>query len=315
MEKKIKLNKLSFLWRLAFIAVMLMVPATLINAQIQQCTTGESVTFAQFSQVDPSVNAFVFTNSGSGASFTASVPVNITFAGSAAVFSGPATLTFSGSTSQPATVVSSNNPNNPTATRTIQPFNQTVTISFTRSGINLLTAIVTPLTSSPDLSGDTNPNENGAAGFSAATSNQSVVYTSSILNFSNTESRNLALSFSSISPNFLRNPEGFLNSFTAAGTGTFASCPGPLPPSAAPAMISGRVLTPTGRGLANAIVSLSNSAGKTIFATTNGFGFYRFADVEVGQSVVISVKSKRYAYAPKVVSLIDELAELDFYPE
>lgn len=312
--KKINLIKLSLLWRLAFIAALLVLPATLINAQTQ-CTTGQTVTFAQFAQIDPSVNAFTFTNTGSGGFFTASVPVNLTFAGSAAIFSGPADLTVSGSTSAIASTVPSNDPNNPAATRTIQPFNQQVTIQFTRLGVNLLTAIVNPATSSPDLSGDTSVNQNGAAGFSAATGNQTITYNSDILNFSNTESRNLALSFSSISPNFLRNPNGFLNSFTAAGTGTFASCPGPLPPSAAPAMISGRVLTPTGRGLANTLVSLSNSAGKTIYATTNGFGYYRFADVEVGQSIVISVKSKRYSYAPKVISLNDELAELDFYPE
>ncbi len=313
--KKSFLFKSALLWRMTLAAFLMLVSSTVLTNAQTQCTTGQTVTFAQFSQLDPSYNAFSFTNTGSSGYFSASVLVNLTFAGQAAAFSGPATLTLTGATSALAATVASNNPNNPGATRTIQPFNQEVRISFTRDGVNVLTAVINPLTSSPDLAGDTNTSENGAAGFSASTTNQQITFTSSVLTFTETESRNLALSFSSISPAFARNPNGILSNFTAAATGTFASCPGPRPPSAAGAMISGRVMLPNGRGAANTLVTMTKSSGKMITAITNNFGYYRFSDVEVGQSVVVAVQSRKYSYAPQVLSLLEELGNMDFYPE
>lgn len=86
-------------------------------------------------------------------------------------------------------------------------------------------------------------------------------------------------------------------------------------PTAASVSVGGRVLTPWGGGLTNAIVILSDAEGNTRMARTSSFGYYRFDDVLVGETYIVSVTSKRYSYAPRFVTVLDELADLDFKPE
>lgn len=83
-------------------------------------------------------------------------------------------------------------------------------------------------------------------------------------------------------------------------------------PTAAGVTVGGRVLTSNGRGLRNAIVTLTDTAGVTRRAVTSSFGYYRFEDVEAGQTYVIAVRSKRYQFTPRVISVTDELTDVDF---
>jgi hypothetical protein len=85
-----------------------------------------------------------------------------------------------------------------------------------------------------------------------------------------------------------------------------------LPATAAGVEVSGRVTTPDGRGLRNAIVSMVDSQGIVRTATTSSFGYYSFEEVEVGQSFVVSVNSRRYRFAPRVIQVFDTLADVDF---
>jgi hypothetical protein len=79
--------------------------------------------------------------------------------------------------------------------------------------------------------------------------------------------------------------------------------------------VSGRVMTPDGRGLRNAVVTMTDSQGVTRTATTSSFGYYTFEDVEVGASFVLSVQSRRYRFSPRVVQVFDTLTEVDFTGE
>lgn len=83
-------------------------------------------------------------------------------------------------------------------------------------------------------------------------------------------------------------------------------------PTAATVSISGRVLTPAGRGLMNATVILTDADGNTLMARASTFGYYQFANVAVGQTYVFSVRSKRYQFAPQVVNVTEDLNELNF---
>ncbi|HEX8568143.1 MAG TPA: DUF5050 domain-containing protein [Pyrinomonadaceae bacterium] len=74
-------------------------------------------------------------------------------------------------------------------------------------------------------------------------------------------------------------------------------------PTAASVSVGGRVLTAEGRGIRNARVTLTNSAGETRILLTGAFGNYRFTDVPVGGSYVISVAAKRFTFAPPVQTL------------
>ncbi|HEX8265989.1 MAG TPA: S8 family serine peptidase [Pyrinomonadaceae bacterium] len=86
-------------------------------------------------------------------------------------------------------------------------------------------------------------------------------------------------------------------------------------PTAARVEIGGRVLTETGRGIANVRLELGGAGlSEPKFARTNQFGYYRFADVEVGQFYIISADSKRYSFEPatQVINLLENVEQMNF---
>lgn len=78
------------------------------------------------------------------------------------------------------------------------------------------------------------------------------------------------------------------------------------------ATISGRVTTPSGLNLRNALVVLTNAQGIKRTATTSSFGLYAFANVTTGQTYTMSVGSKRYRFAPRMLAIDGNLANVDF---
>ncbi len=86
------------------------------------------------------------------------------------------------------------------------------------------------------------------------------------------------------------------------------------PPTASNVSISGRVLTVEGRGLRNATVTIIDSSGKPRNVMTGVYGNYRFDDMATGETYVISIRSRRFNYEPRVVALTDELTGFDFTP-
>ena len=103
-----------------------------------------------------------------------------------------------------------------------------------------------------------------------------------------------------------------------AGVESLAPATATLPVSAGTtagdAEISGRVLNHQGRGSAHTQISISDQNENVRTALTNPFGYYRFADLQVGQLYVIYVRHKRLSYQPRTVSLTDDFAGLDFTP-
>ncbi|HMS40175.1 MAG TPA: choice-of-anchor Q domain-containing protein, partial [Pyrinomonadaceae bacterium] len=85
-----------------------------------------------------------------------------------------------------------------------------------------------------------------------------------------------------------------------------------LAPVAAGVSIGGRVMSTDGRGIRNAIVVLTLASGETIQTRTGTFGYFRFDDIEVGQTVVVSVFSKRFQFTPQIVSVAENIDGLDF---
>lgn len=86
-----------------------------------------------------------------------------------------------------------------------------------------------------------------------------------------------------------------------------------LAPTAAPADIGGRVMSQDGRSVSGAIMMLVDEFGLQRTAVTNSFGYYRFTGIPVGATYVVSVVSKRYQFEPQVVTLMENLAGLNFY--
>ena len=76
--------------------------------------------------------------------------------------------------------------------------------------------------------------------------------------------------------------------------------------------VSGLVVTADGRGVRNALVTITDQSGAVRTATTGSFGYYRIEDIEAGATLIIGVSSKRYRYASRVVQAFDTLADVDF---
>jgi hypothetical protein len=85
-----------------------------------------------------------------------------------------------------------------------------------------------------------------------------------------------------------------------------------LAPTAAGVEVSGRVMTPDGRGLRNATVTMTDGQGVTRSAVTSSFGYYRFEGVPVGDSFVMTVNSRSYRFVPRVINVLDKMTDVDF---
>ena len=82
--------------------------------------------------------------------------------------------------------------------------------------------------------------------------------------------------------------------------------------TAAPVSISGRVTTPSGTGLRNATVVLTDAQGERLTTTTNSFGLYSFENVPSGASYVLGVSSRQYRFQSRVIQAVDNLENVDF---
>ncbi len=85
----------------------------------------------------------------------------------------------------------------------------------------------------------------------------------------------------------------------------------PFGPTAAGATLAGRVLTQSGAGLRNAVVTMTDPQGVVHRAISSSMGYYRFEDLPTGASYVLNVASKRFQFAPRVVTINDDVIDLD----
>lgn len=80
-------------------------------------------------------------------------------------------------------------------------------------------------------------------------------------------------------------------------------------PTAAGVSVGGRALD-QGRALANAQVLLTDQNGHSSIVLTSAFGYFRFDNLVAGQAYVISVVSKRYQFAPRLIMITGDLTDL-----
>lgn len=87
------------------------------------------------------------------------------------------------------------------------------------------------------------------------------------------------------------------------------------PISSSAVTISGRVLSPNGAAIRNARVSLTDSLGGRLTATTSSFGNYTFENVTAGSTYVVTAASKRYRFAPRSITVTGNLSGIDLIGE
>lgn len=83
-------------------------------------------------------------------------------------------------------------------------------------------------------------------------------------------------------------------------------------PASNTATISGRVTTPGGQGLRNVTLTLTDQNGFRRTTTTSSMGIYSLENVPVGETYTAAVTSRRYRFAPRTVTVVANLADMDF---
>jgi Carboxypeptidase regulatory-like domain len=83
-------------------------------------------------------------------------------------------------------------------------------------------------------------------------------------------------------------------------------------PTAATVSISGRVMTANGSGIRNCLVTLTDSGGQLRTVNTAAFGYFRFTDVEIGNTYILTVSSKKYQFdmPSQILTVKDEISEI-----
>jgi YVTN family beta-propeller protein len=77
--------------------------------------------------------------------------------------------------------------------------------------------------------------------------------------------------------------------------------------TAASASIGGRVVQANGRGIANVGVALTDANGTARVVKSNSFGYFRFAEIETGQTYVLSANHKIYSFDSQILAVNDNL--------
>ncbi len=182
--------------------------------------------------------------------------------------------------------------------------------SFTSSGYNLIGNLgtATGFTGTADQTGVSNANAGLAplANYGGPTPVHALALTSFAID--------KGLNFG-----FTTDQRGFTRPFddpaiSNASNGTDIGAYERLSPTAANVSIQGRVTDENGRGIPGTALYLTIQTGEVLVARTNPFGYYRFAEVEAGQTGIITLNSKSYIFAPFVLNITDSISDLNFTP-
>lgn len=88
-------------------------------------------------------------------------------------------------------------------------------------------------------------------------------------------------------------------------------------PTAAMAVVSGRVSHSSGKGIFRARVTLTDISGTTRSAATDWFGKYRFDDVASGQFYIFSVNHRQYQFInnTQALTILENTESVNFTAE
>jgi subtilisin family serine protease len=84
-------------------------------------------------------------------------------------------------------------------------------------------------------------------------------------------------------------------------------------PVLATASVSGRVMTPDGKGINKAIVTIGDSFGTSRQVVTDASGIYRFDNVATGRNYTLTAAHKKYEFEQRSIVVIGNANNVDFY--
>lgn len=83
-------------------------------------------------------------------------------------------------------------------------------------------------------------------------------------------------------------------------------------PTTAGVSVSGRITPNSGRLFGNTLVTATDSQGTNRAVVANPFGYFKFESLTAGETYVFTVNSKRYNFAPQILSVNDNITGLNF---
>jgi hypothetical protein len=101
---------------------------------------------------------------------------------------------------------------------------------------------------------------------------------------------------------------GLNQAYTLNVTGPIANACS-LSPTAAPVTLAGRVSTPNGAAIRNAIVTATDADGIIHTARSNTFGYYRIDGLDASTTYFVTASAKGYSFDTKLVSLTGDLMD------
>ena len=99
-----------------------------------------------------------------------------------------------------------------------------------------------------------------------------------------------------------------------AGTVVTADVIFPNAPTSVLVTVSGRVMSPNGRGIAKVRVSISNPTGETRTVLTNAFGYFSFTRIPAGTAYTITPTHRRIQFSPasQTTTVNEDLTGIEF---
>lgn len=79
--------------------------------------------------------------------------------------------------------------------------------------------------------------------------------------------------------------------------------------------VEGQVTDSNNRALSRVAITLTNGDGGKQTAMTNPFGYFRFENLQVGQTIVLQAQSKQHAFSPKVITPSENVQDVIFMPD
>jgi hypothetical protein len=85
-------------------------------------------------------------------------------------------------------------------------------------------------------------------------------------------------------------------------------------PTSSNVPVRGRILNTGNSGIAKVAVTLTDASGNARTIYSNSFGQYRFDEVPVGQTYILTVNHRKYMFpdSPRILTVDDKLTDIDF---
>lgn len=102
--------------------------------------------------------------------------------------------------------------------------------------------------------------------------------------------------------------------YLSRGAGSVSRIQYAAGPTAAPVVVSGRVISASGRGIRNVMITMTDANGIERTTQSTAFGHYRFENVTAGETVTLTAKARRFKFDQSTIvrTTNESVSDADF---